>query len=100
MNLFQPFFADCEEHQAGIIDDDQTFQQSPSLPVVLGEQEELSSAMLNKLEPALKPDRLWLLRAVAQPEDHIMNPHLNHAGIVAEILIRANEQPAAGRIYP
>ena len=25
VNLYQPFFADCEEHQAGTTDDDQTF---------------------------------------------------------------------------
>lgn len=65
VNLCQPFFADCEEHQAGTTDDHQTFQQRPSRPVVLGEQKELSSLMSNKLEPAFKPDGLWLLRAVA-----------------------------------
>ncbi|MCH7501591.1 MAG: hypothetical protein IH886_16595 [Nitrospinae bacterium] len=65
VNLFQPFFADCEEHHTGITDVDPAFKDRPSRPVVLGEQEELSSAMLNELGPAFKPDGLWFLRAVA-----------------------------------
>lgn len=98
-NLFQPLLADCEEHQAGITDDDHTFQHRPSHPMILGEQEELSSAMPNQLGPAFKADGLWLLRAVAQPGDDLMNPDLNQAGIVAKILVRTCQQATAGRIY-